>query len=214
MKWLDENSEKWFYNEYNVNMMIIVFFIILLIISEIIKKRKNINLIKHRSPSLLNFIIEFKSSWSIINSFRACGANSSYLLIFFLLIYLFLSDSPFKLIIFQILSFLLLYILLPLLDSIITRIFLFINDDSHKRIISEYNKEYVENKNNNELLSFSSENVSKHFLNKSIREFLYLIFNCFEILLCFETLDMVVEFICFVPYACLYASGEDSYFNV
>lgn len=204
-------------------MLIIIFYTLILFISEMMKKKRKINLIIDKPPSLFNFLTEFKSSWSIINSFRACIANSSYIIVIIIIITLFLSDRLIHFPAFITLSLLLLYVLLPLIYGLITRVnyyLKFVNeergneDNNYMKEGEDEEEEEVESNSNNSKKKYNDNNNQNNKQNNVMKFVILLLIDWIEIFLCFITLHLVVEYISFSFYAWLYTIGEDASFSV
>lgn len=198
-------------------MIIIVSFVFIIFIRESLKKRNNntsssrsnnnnnISVINH--PSLLNFLSEFVSSWSIIHSLKSCIASCSYLLNFIFIVSLFLISKPLHFKLFYYLCLLLLYILLPLIEAIITRISFFIN----------YEEREIKNINDNndyEIISSSNNNKSKYKFKHLMKFIFSFVIDWSEMYLLFITLHLLIEYITFSIYTWLYAAGENSNYRV
>lgn len=197
-------------------MIIIGIFMIIQCFSEFLRRKIRKNKISSNLSSVVKLKEEFKSSWSIINSLRSSGADSPYLTTYVLLISFFLPASPLHLKIFYYLCLLLLYSLLPLMNTLITRLSFFVNcKNEEENIINKKNEEYEkEIEDNNIDIITSSDNNSNHFFNNKYKELLNLFLDWSEVILIFIIIHLIGEYICFSIYAWLYAAGENANFEV
>lgn len=195
-------------------MLIIISLIAVLIIREIMKKKKRNYKRTYLFSSVLNFPEEFKSSWSLVNSLRVCGGDSSYSIIFILFISLFLVNKPLHLKLFYYLFIIIFYVILPLLNAVVNRLSYYVNYEEEKKEIISDNEKVIENEIEDDNNISKTKKESSFLFSENFDELVNLLIDWTDILFSFITLNLIIEYTCYSGYSWFYAAGENSDFVV